>query len=449
MEFELVKLCMELSDNESRTLSRIGDRATSDVVVRIRTQEGRDDCIYCHSHILVEKSQYFADRLSDTWPTSQILDSRICVEVHCEECDFDHHIVILRLFYIPSDVTVTVTDIGSVRNALGILRVAILLVSPQIVSTCIGYLEAVPWDESEEEEILKVVPGMGSRAEPILARLQPVSPLAVAKVFVSAIQFATSSPPSSMNDLKASSQEQLEYLLTEDDDAPLLIADDEIKMEAKLCVNRLITRFVNLVNSMVGDLQESMAEAGKIELFQAYLSDLSWVFQIVTKLKISNDFVLTWVDTSVSIVKVAEEACRESSLPIQVKVLEVAVKVLEVIGYGALILSTMKRLHMVKVWLPFVRFVKPSIDSVSSQDGNDTLLTFNDELWPSLESAFVSLILALPSSDQAEIFTEWFANKQMRYPDLTEAFEVWCYRAKVAKQRLAMLDGNDPTVNRV
>lgn len=342
----------------------------------------------------------------------------------------------------------TVTDIGSVKNALGILRVAIHLVCPQIVSTCVGYLEAVPWDESEEEEILKVVPGMGSKAETILARLQPVSPLAVVKIFVSAIQFATSSPPSSMNDLKVSSQEQLEYLLTEDDDAPLLTADDEIKMEAKLCVNRLLMRFVNLVDSLVGDLQESMAEAAKIELFQAYLNDLSWASQIVTKLEISSDFVLTWVETSVKIVKVAEEACRESSLQIQVKVLEVAAKVLEAIGYGTLILPTTKRLQMVKVWLPFVRLVKPSVDSVASDDDND-MLKSNDELWQSLESAFVSMILALPSSDQAEILTEWFENKQIRYPDLTEAFEVWCYRSKVAKRRLGLLDGNDLTPNRV
>lgn len=342
----------------------------------------------------------------------------------------------------------TVTDIGSVKNALGILRVATTLICPQIVSTCIGYLEAVPWDESEEEEILKVIPKMGSKVEPILARLQPVNPLAVVKIFISAIQFATSSPPSSMNDLKVSSQEQLEYLLTEDDDAPLLTADDEIKMEAKSCVNRLLMRFVDLVDSMVGDLQESMAEAGKIELFQVYLSDLSWASQIVTKLEILSDFVLTWVETSVNIVKVAEEACRESSLLIQVKVLEVASKVLEAIGYGTLILPTTKRLQMVKIWLPFVRNVKPSVDSVTSDDDNDMLLKSNDELWSSLESAFVSMILTLPSSDQAEILTEWFENKHIRYPDLTEAFEVWCFRSKVAKRRLAMINGNDPTPNR-
>ena len=57
------------------------------------------------------------------------------------------------------------------------------------------------------------------------------------------------------------------------------------------------------------------------------------------------------------------------------------------------------------------------------------------EIWQALESSFVSIILALPSSDQAEILIEWLSKNGV-YPDFTEAFEVWCYRSKVAKRRL-------------
>ncbi|MEI4861581.1 hypothetical protein Q8G41_28755, partial [Klebsiella pneumoniae] len=49
----------------------------------------------------------------------------------------------------------------------------------------------------------------------------------------------------------------------------------------------------------------------------------------------------------------------------------------------------------------------------------------------------MSLVLALPSSDQADILKDWKKQtKQLRFPDLTEAFEVWCYRTKAAKRRL-------------
>ena len=57
------------------------------------------------------------------------------------------------------------------------------------------------------------------------------------------------------------------------------------------------------------------------------------------------------------------------------------------------------------------------------------------EIWQALESSFVS-------SDQAEILTEWLSKNGV-YPDLTEAFEVWCYRSKVAKRRLGLLGGEE------
>lgn len=433
-------------NDESKILHTIGDRSTSDVVVRIRTEEGRDERVYCHSRILVDMSKYFADRLSDKWPTCQILDSRNCVEVYCEESDFDYHVTVLRLFYLMTDGSVSNMWHG-VRNAIGILQVAVKLGCPKIITSCVEYLEAVPWEEAEEEEILKIIPSMGSQVEPILARLQPVNATAVMKIFQSAIRFATSSLPLSMNDLKTSAQEQLEYMLTEDDDAPLLPADDVIKLEVVQCVKRMLTRFTSLVDSLISECQASISEAGKLQLFQTYLTDLSWACQILTKLESMQDFVYSWMEISESVVKVIDPVPKVEMMEIMSKVLEVTSKVLESVGYGTIILPTAKRLHMVKVWLPFVRLVKPLMDTANADDELDAKLRIDSELWQSLESTFVSLILTLPSGDQADILTEWLADKNIQYPDLTEAFEVWCYRSKVAKRRLANLCGRNGTSN--
>lgn len=334
-----------------------------------------------------------------------------------------------------------------VRNAIGILRVAVELGCPKIITSCVEYLEAVPWEETEEEEILKIIPSMGSQVEPILARLQPVNATAIMKIFQSAIRFATSSLPLSMNDLKTSAQEQLEYMLTEDDDAPLLPADDVIKLEVVQCVKRMLTRFTSLVDSLVSECQASVSEAEKIQLFQTYLTDLSWACQILTRLESMQDFVYSWMEISESVVKVIDPVPKVEILEIMSKVLEVTSKVLESVGYGSVILPTAKRLHMVKVWLPFVRLVKPVMDTANADDEQDAKLRIDSEFWQSLESTFVSLILTLPSGDQADILTEWLADKNVRYPDLTEAFEVWCYRSKVAKRRLANLGGRNGTSN--
>lgn len=415
--------------NEWRNPIRIGDRSTSDVVVRLRTHDGRDDWIYCHSHILTEKSKYFADRLSENWPTCQILDSRNCVEVYCDESDFDHHVTILRLFYACS-----ATDMwNSVKNSLCILRVAVHLGCPQISAACVAHLEAVPWEEAEEEEILKLIPsmglGLGSQAQPILARLQPVNPAAIIKIFLSALQFATSSPPPPMTDLKTSAQEQLEYMLTEDDDAPLLTVDDQIKLQVRECIKRLLARFNNLIEVLLCKPKQS-----DMLSFQSYLSDLSWACQISAKLEIMREIVSRWMEASEKLVKLAEQA---EMLETKLKVIEVTTKVLEAICYGSVILPTAKRLHMVKIWFPFVTVVKPMIDDC--EDG--VIHKVDGELWQSLESAFVSIILTLPSGEQADILSGWLRSKHNRYPDLTEAFEVWCYRSKVANKRLPMISG--------
>ncbi|KAJ4705402.1 BTB/POZ domain-containing protein [Melia azedarach] len=433
---------MEFHNIEMEPPNRIGDRSTSDVVVRLRTEDSRDDWLYCHSYILVEKCKYFSDRLSDNWPTCQIIDSRNCVEVYCQESDFDYYVNVLRLLYVVTDAMVDDMWHG-VRNALGILRVAVELGCPQIVTACVNYLEAVPWEEAEEEEILRIIPSMGSQAEPILARLQPVKPSAIMGIFLSAIHFATSSPPSSMNDLKSSAQEQLEYMITEDDDAPLLIADDEIKAEVKQCVKRLFARFNDVLEAMLCEHEESISEEGKMQLLYFHLSDLLWACQILSKMEIMREFVSSWVDASDKIIKIVEQARTATEMvEIRLKVIEVAAKVLEAMGYGTVILPTSKRLHMVKAWLPFVRVTKPLIDSAMTTDEDTVTFKIDGELWQSLESTFVSIILALPSGDQAEILTDWLENQHIQYPDLTEAFEVWCYRSKVAKRRLALHTGS-------
>ena len=62
------------------------------------------------------------------------------------------------------------------------------------------------------------------------------------------------------------------------------------------------------------------------------------------------------------------------------------------------------------------------------------------DAWQGVESAFVSMITTLPSANQADILAEWLRCQHVWYPDLTEAFEVWCYRSKVARRRIATVD---------
>lgn len=415
---------------------KIGDRTTSDVIVRLRTEEGRDDWFYCHSEVLSEKSKYFADRLSENWPTCQILDSRYCVEVYCQELEFNFHVNVLRLLYIPEPHTW-----HGVRNALGILQVAVHLGCPQMARACMDYLEAVPWEEAEEEEILRTIPGLGSQYEQILARLQPVDRAAVVGIFISAIRFATSSPPTSMRELKSSAQDQLEYMLTEDDDVPLLNLDDGvIKSEVKTCVNNLLSRFNSSVEALQITSEDTILEDERVQDLKSLLCDISWVCQILSKMEMMKDLVHYWVEASAKIVVVADRLHSDGEmLDTKLNVVEVTWKVLEAIGFGNVIFPTVRRLHMVTVWLPFVQRLWPLVKPENQDDEEEvSSVRLDGDVWQGLESAFVSIVLTLPLGDQANILAEWLRCQHVRYPDLTEAFEVWCYRSKIAKKRLAL-----------
>lgn len=421
---------------------KIGDLATSDVVVRLRTPEGRDEWLYCHSGVLAAGSRYFADRLSDDWPTCQILGSRYCVEVHCQELDLSPHVTALRLLYAAEPCS----RFG-VRGALGVLQAAAHLACPRVAAACVDYLESAPWDEADEEEILRTIPCLGPQYECVLARLRPIDPAPVAGILLSAFRHATStrSPP---QELKSAAQEQLEYMLTEDDDAPLLAFDDDIvRSQVKDCVAALLSRFSGFMSSILMEQGEAPLGHGYAEVQQelhSLVSDISWVCQILSKLEMMKCVVVYWIGVSSDVVEAVDKACGGiGCLKTRLKVIEVSAKVLEAIAFGNIVLPTEKRCDAVNVWIGFARRTKPLVGHPEHDDDDGDAeapkINLDSEVWQSLESAIVSIVLTLPSNSQADILSDWLQSKHAKYPDLTEAFEVWCYRSKAAKRRLSFL----------
>ncbi|CAL9074329.1 unnamed protein product [Musa textilis] len=291
--------------------------------------------------------------------------------------------------------------------------------------------------------MLRIIPHLGSQYVEILARLQPVNPISVVGVFISTIRFATSSPSTSLRDLKSSAQDQLEYVLTEDDDAPLLTLDNEdIKIEVKNCVIDLLSRFNHHIESLLNASQDVVSEMTMVCDMHSFLSDISWVCQILTKMEMMKHLVCYWLEASSNIIKVTEKLNQDDDMPeTRLKVIEVTSKVLDEVGFGHVIVPTAMRLSLVNVWLPFVQRTRPLLEQANSESEGGSSLQIDSEIWQGLESSFISILLTLPSASQAEILAEWLRSEHARYPDLTEAFEAWCYRSKIAKRRLALLDG--------
>jgi hypothetical protein len=157
-----------------------------------------------------------------------------------------------------------------------------------------------------------------------------------------------------------------------------------------------------------------------------------------------------------------EAACPGSQcLKTRLKVVEISAKVLEAVAFGNVVLPAEKRCHAVNVWIGFTGITKHlvdqanSVDDVESHNGEDgnngedsgngdaeaaAKICLDGEVWQGLESAITAIVMTLPSNTQAEILSEWLQSKHAAFLDLTEAFDAWCYRSKVAGRRLAFLN---------
>uniref|UniRef100_A0A0A9H4G8 BTB/POZ domain-containing protein n=1 Tax=Arundo donax TaxID=35708 RepID=A0A0A9H4G8_ARUDO len=136
------------------------------------------------------------------------------------------------------------------------------------------------------------------------------------------------------------------------------------------------------------------------------------------------------------------------SWAVKAKLIEVTGKALDAVGYGSVVLPASSRVHFLKTWLPYIQMTKLLLDGKTKDD--ETSPQMDSDLCQNIESTIVSMVLALPSDDQADILAEWMTKaEQFRYPDLTEAFELWCYRSKTAKRRLVggLNGAGNPTVS--
>lgn len=405
----------------------LNDINTSDVTVRLRNNKGKPELFHSHSSILKERSKFFADKLSDP-------NCGAVIDIYCLDSNYEHHVGLFKRLYHSKDSLLE--SWNSVHSAVGVLQLATEFNCQDITESCIQYLEAVPWEDKEEELILKVVSKLGPVAMPLLARVQPVDFTATKKVFVSAIRFATSivspSPPFG-DELKTSAQEQVEYMLGDDDEEiPLVIADEEVKSESKKGLMNICSLFDKELSCFVSQTTNETAEKRVMQS----LSDLGWICNILSKMDLMKEFVNQWIDFSSRIIGIMEDTLLKSSLwGLKLKIIELNWKVLDAVGYGNVIIPPARRVELLKTWLPYIRKTKPVLDSI----GNDETgypYRMDDDLCQNIEGAIVALLSALPSNDQADILADWMTGERVKYPDLSEAFEIWCYRTKSAKRRL-------------
>lgn len=193
-------------------------------------------------------------------------------------------------------------------------------------------------------------------------------------------------------------------MLEEDDDAPLLIADDDLKSELKKHFVKLFEGFKAELTTLTTTTEEDSELSEKTILEK--VSDLVWASRVLPHVGLNPDFVQFWVEASSEVTQaLTSDKLREIFWDTKLRVVEITSMVLKAVGYGSVILTATERTQLVKVWLPFIRETKPVLDSLFAVE--KMALEMDVDLCQSIENALVSLVLSLPSGDQAEILADW------------------------------------------
>ncbi|KAI3965656.1 hypothetical protein MKX01_010613 [Papaver californicum] len=146
-------------------------------------------------------------------------------------------------------------------------------------------------------------------------------------------------------------------------------------------------------------LSDLMSEADENMVLQSLLN-IEWMSNISTKMDLMRVFVL-------SVIEGGKFDC--ILLGVKLQLIEISGKVFECIHYGSMILPAANRVELLKNVAP--------VDLKVSEDMG----------W-SIKGELVSLVSALPSNDQVKSLSDWMMkDKQLKFHDLSEAFEIWCY----------------------
>ncbi|GAU16433.1 hypothetical protein TSUD_117820 [Trifolium subterraneum] len=268
-------------------------------------------------------------------------------------------------------------------------------------------------------------------------RSKPVNLTATKDIFVSAVRFAVSIEVPCLpfgDELRISAQEQVDFMLVEDEDITIIMADDEVKSVVRMGVYNIIHSFETDLSSLL--FNPTLEFEAVDNTIMRRVSDLEWMCTVLPKMDLMKNFVSNWVAISSKILVIIEDKKFVHVMwGLKVKLIEVTCKVLEAVSYGSVIVPAPSRVQLLKTWFPYVRKMKPLLDSKAIEE-TSFAYKMDEDLCQAIEGAIVSLVLTLPSNDQADILADWIGSSEVGYPDLSEAFEVWSYRSKSAKRRL-------------
>lgn len=360
-----------------------------------------------HRYILAGRSRFFRERLSAKGGGGLVShDVEICecddVEVYVETvvlmyCDD------LRRRLLGQDVT----------KVLALLKVSSAIMFDDGIASCLEFLEAVPWSETEEDKVVSQLTQLHLE-DSIPNVLQRVSAEPSTSYGTDDICLQLFNGVLQAKDEKARREMKVLIfsLLKEHNGSD--ISKDTLYYLCHGCLSALILCLSEAtgVNDGKSDRVAFMKEIAR------EAANMQWVVDILIQQKVGDDFVKLWADQK-------ELAILHSKIPIMYRheISCITAQLCVAVGRGEILVPREIRYSLLATWLGalyedfgWMRRACRSIDKNVIEDG------------------LSQTILTLSLQQQKAVLLDWFnrfLNKGDDCPNIQRAFEVWWKRAFV------------------
>ncbi|KAH9616765.1 hypothetical protein KSS87_000241 [Heliosperma pusillum] len=420
----------------SPILGGFNDVSTADVLLRLfledsdassSTEDFSDEVqVYLHSSVLC-KAKYFSTLLSDRWcKDDRNTVMKLNLGVSLTTGSLRSHLIVLQLLYA-DDLS---SEIVSVSFAVSILHVAVKLLFEDCVKQCLRFLEAVPWNEEEEELIVNLMPILSEdESNELLARV---------------ISSRSDSCEQMLHNLLISAKQNHPNVAPVKAFVARLLREFSSRESARRVLENAFLMSLKVVKGSLeeysspdfrGDHNETEA-IQRLNLHTALTNGkhLMWILERMIELRVADVAVKEWSEQASFAADLQrafqDDAWRNIVPGLPTVVLKCTSKLASAVVSGSILVSRQVRMKLVKDWLPVLIVCKDNASPVLPSHKH--ALHSPMSLYLELEETFLRIISTLPMDDAQELLQQClsFSTRDSEdCPHLITAFNTWFRRA--------------------
>lgn len=385
----------EEEEEQTESIDEKDDRL--DLKMRVRGRDGKEMVMEMESRVLIENSLHF----------KEIVVRKKEGEV-LEVDDVEDLIVFKETIEMMYEVDLLEWLMkAGVSKSIDVLEVSSKIMYDRGISSCLNYIEAVPWTESEEEKLKQLFATHKfdeTATHDILARLQPETP--PQNLAAHLIQSIISN--GNNNTGRKELQSLVNGLISKSSvyqKDPVGLGKDTLYNMCNACLSSLIDTFNN------GSVSNRDRIAKEVD-------SINWLLDILIEKQMAEEFVRIW-GSEKELVRIH----KKTSPMVRYELSRISASVFIALGKGKIRCSSEVRFNVLDLW--FGAMVLDFGWLQRCGKGLDVRV---------LEEGLGQAVLTLPLKQQQALFVVWFrcfGVQGRECPDLSKAFQVWWRRSFV------------------